>query len=176
MSKELVYTGVRRTPIVAVCRDVPFRGTMVALAAELFATMLDVYLLTGEIAEDAEDVNTANGRPATIEHAWDRIARGICCDRCECSFDEALEIARHLRTAQLAQIAAAIRHVGSSMPTPAQVVLSGEGEPMLREVLEKIAFSSQSPRPTLLSLGEMLGSTHSSCACAFALARLAEEA
>ncbi len=85
MSRELVYTGVRRTPVMAVSPSVPFRGESVPLAAELFATMLDVYLLTGEIAEDADDTNTANGRPATVDAAWDRIARSLCCDRSECT-------------------------------------------------------------------------------------------
>lgn len=175
MSGELVYTGVRRTPVMAVCQAVPFRGESVPLAAELFATMLDVYLLTGEIAEDADDTNTANGRPATIAAAWDRIARSLCCDRNECSLEEACEIAVHLRAEQHRQIANAIQRVSASLPVPAQVVLSGEGEPMLRDVLATIEFGSQSPRPTLLSLREMLGSAHSSCACAYALARLAME-
>ncbi len=46
---ELVYSGVRRTPLCAVAPAVPFRGGWCPLAAELFATTLDVRLLCGAI-------------------------------------------------------------------------------------------------------------------------------
>src|SRR5207253_9300437 len=69
---ELVYTGVRRTPLCAVL------GTSVA--AELFATTLDVYLTLGLIPEDADDGNTADGRPATKHWAHLRLARMLCGD------------------------------------------------------------------------------------------------
>ena len=64
-SGELVYTGVRRTPLCALAGG----------AAELFATTLDVYLLLDWIAEDAADRNTADGRPATKAAAHARLAR-----------------------------------------------------------------------------------------------------
>ena len=52
---ELVYTGTRRTPVCALLGP--------KVAAELFATTLDVYLVLGLIPEDEEDCNTADGRP-----------------------------------------------------------------------------------------------------------------
>lgn len=175
-SGELVYTGVRRTPLIAVCHSVPFRDGFVPLAAELFATMLDVYLLLGEIPEDPTDTNTANGQPATIEAAWDRLARSLCCDRSECSLNEARIVARHIRSQQHLQIASAIKRVASAMPPPSQLVLAGEGEPILRGLIVAMEHVSAPPiPPTLLSLSEMLGPEHSACACAYALARLAAE-
>ena len=39
---ELVYTGVVRTPVMAMPQDAPFRGRMQRIAAERFATMADV--------------------------------------------------------------------------------------------------------------------------------------
>ena len=75
---ELVYTGFRRTPLCAVASHVPLRGRPCPVAAELFATTLDVYLLLGLIPEDAADTNTADGRPATIACALDRLgAHGV---------------------------------------------------------------------------------------------------
>ncbi len=47
---ELVYAGVRRTPICALATDLPHRGVPTGLAAELFASTLDVYLTLDEIA------------------------------------------------------------------------------------------------------------------------------
>ena len=53
------------TPLCAVARRVLFRGRGCPVAAELFATTLDVHLLTGGLPEDASDTDTADGRPAT---------------------------------------------------------------------------------------------------------------
>ena len=44
---ELVYAGVRRTPVHALATELPFRGVPTGLAAELFASTLDVYLDPG---------------------------------------------------------------------------------------------------------------------------------
>src|SRR5439155_25205948 len=69
---ELVYTGVRRTPV---CALLGAGG-----AAEFFATALDVYLLLDAIPEDPADTDTADGRPATIKYAHARLARMLCGD------------------------------------------------------------------------------------------------
>jgi probable H4MPT-linked C1 transfer pathway protein len=47
---ELVYTGVLRTPVMAVVQWVPFEGEWQTLASEQFATLADVYQLTGQLA------------------------------------------------------------------------------------------------------------------------------
>ncbi len=70
---ELLYTGARRTPIMAV-------HPQGKIAAEHFATMHDAYLLTGDIAEDATDCDTADGRPATKAFAHARMSRMLCGD------------------------------------------------------------------------------------------------
>lgn len=46
---ELIYTGVIRTPLMALARRAPFAGEWQALAAEHFATTADVYRITGEL-------------------------------------------------------------------------------------------------------------------------------
>ena len=78
---ELVYAGVRRTPVCAVASELPFRGFPTGLAAELFASTLDVYLILGEIESEPDNRSTADGRPATIEGARDRLARMVGADR-----------------------------------------------------------------------------------------------
>ena len=44
---ELVYAGVRRTPVCALATELPLRGIATGLAAEIFASTLDVYLTLG---------------------------------------------------------------------------------------------------------------------------------
>ncbi len=71
-SGELIYMGVRRTPV---CALAPW-----LVAAEVFATTLDVYLTLGMVPEDPDDRDTADGRPATRKHARARLARMYCAD------------------------------------------------------------------------------------------------
>lgn len=172
-SGELVYTGVRRTPLCAVAPAVPFRGSECPIAAELFATTLDVYLLLGAIPEDAADTNTANGRPATRAAAHDRLARTLCCDRREFDMDDALIAARFLAERQRRQIAAAVERVLVGMDRDVDTVLiSGSGAFVAERLL------GEHPRlraANLVRLADVLRPELSEAACAFAVARLAAE-
>lgn len=47
---ELVYAGIRRTPLCALATELPlWQGPPIGLAAELFATSLDVFLTLGDL-------------------------------------------------------------------------------------------------------------------------------
>ena len=173
LSGELVYTGVRRTPLCALAPRIEFRGQTVGVAAELFATMRDVYLWLGSISEAPDDCDTANGRPATREFARDRLVRMLCADSEEIDEQETDDIARQWAALQQTQIRVAVERVVARQNSPAQMVLlSGEGEFIARQVLQEI--------PSLagvetLSLASVLGPAHSVGACAYAVARLAAE-
>lgn len=178
LSSELVYSGVRRTPVCAVACSVPverqFAGHEYSqLAAEFFATTLDVYLLRGDIAESPENLDTANGRPASIAGAHDRIARQLCCDRFEVSLAEARSIAEFLANVQRQRISGAIDRVLTSMASSCQsVVVAGEGSFLANQVLDQHARLRAVPRH---SMTQMFSAETSMAACAFALTRLASE-
>lgn len=173
LSGELVYRGVRRTPLCAIASEVSFGGRTCPLAAELFATTLDLWLLTGDLPESPSDRCTANGGPATRAAAHDRLARMLCCDRDELSLDAAAGIAEELASRLEAEVAQAIQRVAESLPQSCSaVVTSGEGEFLVRRVLGRSGLRAQTAQH---SLREMLGPEHSQAACAFALARLSIE-
>src|SRR5436190_20586903 len=65
LSRELLYLGVGRTPICALTDALPLRGQLCRMAAEVFATAADAYLLLGDLNEDLEADWTADGRPLT---------------------------------------------------------------------------------------------------------------
>ena len=67
-------------PICAVTRSLPWRGQLCPVAAEVFSTTADAYLLLAEISEDPTANWTADGRPLTMECARQRLARQICAD------------------------------------------------------------------------------------------------
>lgn len=170
---ELVYTGVRRTPLCAVAPTTVYREQACPLAAELFATTLDVYLTLGATDEDVSDCNTANGRPATRAAARDRLARMICCDRTEFTDDDALLMARHFAAAQQRVLAGALGAVLAGLPEACRTVfISGSGGFLAEQVL-------RADNRTCNSRFERLAARFSpglaEAACAYAAAILAEE-
>lgn len=179
LSGELVYTGVRRTPLCAVTPAVPWRDTRCPIAAESFATTLDVYLLLGQIAEDAGDCATANGQPATRAAARVRIARCLCSDLTEIADADCDRIARYVARQQQQQVAAAAVRVLERLGGCESVVLSGSGEFLARSVLAETELSrgggNLERSVAIESLTTILGRTRAEAACACAVARLAQE-
>lgn len=172
-SGELVYCGVRRTPLCALTNCVPLAGTDCAVAAELFATIFDVYLTLGDIAENSSDCLTANGRPATQAAAHDRIARSIGGDITEITTEDTHRIAEHIAATQLQRLCEAAERVASRMPGACDnVLISGSGSFLARRV------ATNTPRlknAAITALPELFGPRVSDAACAFAVAKLAAE-
>lgn len=173
LSGELVYTGGRRTPLAMLEKHVPLRGQNCPLAAEYFATTADLYLLLEEVPESPEDVDTADGRPATRANAFARIARSVCCDITELSETEAIEMAGWLATRQQAQITEALNQVLSRMDDLPQTVLISGSSVFLAEKL--VHSHPQLAQSIITNVAEIFDRSIADSACAFAVARLAAE-
>jgi probable H4MPT-linked C1 transfer pathway protein len=76
-SGELVYTGLTRSFVMALARRAPFAGNWTTLAAEYFASAADVHRISGTLDEAADQMDTADGRPKTVEASRARLARMI---------------------------------------------------------------------------------------------------
>jgi hypothetical protein len=171
-SGELVYTGVTRSPVCAVARDVPWRGERCPLAHELFATMWDVYLMLGDLPEEPQSLHTADGRPATKTAAHDRLARAICADREMFDDRDAMTAAESIAAAQRSLLNAALQRVLQRMEMqPATIITSGQGEFLARRLIEEPQL-----RGKVVSVSCELGPQVSQAATAHALAVLAREA
>ncbi|HEX4612381.1 MAG TPA: hydantoinase/oxoprolinase family protein [Urbifossiella sp.] len=168
-NRELVYTGVRRTPL---CALLGATG-----AAEFFATTLDVYLSLGLIPEDPADTDTADRRPATRPYAQARLARMLCGDADTIPPDEVTELAERVRETQIDWIASGVRRAVDRL-TDVRVrermrpIVSGSGEFLARAVIDHCASDLTD---NALSLNEVLGPAVSACAPAYAVAVLADE-
>jgi hypothetical protein len=174
LNHELVYSGLRRTPLCAVAQSVVVHGQPCPVAAELFATTLDVSLLLGLVPEDADDRITADGRPATIRCAHARIARMVCCDADEIDLAEARSIARCFFETQAGQLAAAINEVVARDANLLEtVIVSGSGESLARTILEECRTTRDA---RLVGLADTLSPELAEAACAYAIAVLAVEA
>jgi hypothetical protein len=167
---ELVYTGVRRTPLCALSAEAPWDDLPAPLAAELFATTLDLGLSLGHIAENPSDLDTANGRPATFPEARQRLARQLCGDTDEVSPAELDQLARALHRRQVVLVQRHVERVLDRQPAKVDhVIFSGSGEFLAREVCQGIDRLSHA---TCMSLREQLGAELSTAATAYALAQL----
>jgi probable H4MPT-linked C1 transfer pathway protein len=161
---ELIYTGVRRTPLCALL------GT--GMAAELFASTHDAYLVLEIVPEDANDRDTADGRPATKAAAHARLARMICADLETSTAEERRKLALRVLERQVDHISAALEAVVHRMPAMPTIVTAGSGEFLIPTILQSQALLCSA---TGVSLGSLLGAAVSQSACAYAVAILASE-
>lgn len=101
ISRELIYTGVVRTAVMALAHSVVDRGKTVGLMAEYFATSADVYRLTGELDERHDLSDTADGGEKTVTASARRLSRMIGCDFRPEELPRWRQLAEHLRSRQL---------------------------------------------------------------------------
>ncbi|HXG44196.1 MAG TPA: hydantoinase/oxoprolinase family protein [Gemmatimonadales bacterium] len=171
---ELVYTGVVRTPVMALADRVPFAGDWVPLMAEFFATAADVYRLTGRLPEGVDLHPAADGGPKTVPASARRLARMIGRD-VESAPEAAWErLARWLAERQLRRIQDACDRILSreDLPAGAPLVGAGVGRFLAAELAERL-------RRSYLDFGRLLGGPEAErargadCAPAVAVAWLA---
>ncbi len=171
---ELVYTGVKRTPLCALSSSLPIGENIYRLSAELFATTYDVYLLLKQIGEDANCFETANGKPANVENAYGRLARMLCADRTEFTFDQIKEAAEYFYQCQKKQIIEAIDQIlkEQSINQIQSVIGSGEGEFLVDEIVSSHPLLKEA---SYTKLSKIITGEASQAACAYAVSRLAAE-
>jgi probable H4MPT-linked C1 transfer pathway protein len=172
---ELLYTGIRRTPVMGLF------GVDENLAAEVFATTLDVYLHLGLIAENPDDKDTADGRPATRACAFDRLCRMLLADRETVARDRINSLANDVLNRQQMLIETAVDRAWSPIQNALfdqqrdpqeerrNAIVAGSGE-FLITPLKMLTHCDE-----LISLSDQLGPLVSACAPAYAVAMLAAE-
>jgi (4-(4-[2-(gamma-L-glutamylamino)ethyl]phenoxymethyl)furan-2-yl)methanamine synthase len=166
--RELVYIGVCRTPV---CAAYPER-----VCAELFATTQDVYTVLSLLPENAENKDTADGRPATIDYSLSRLARMLGGDRETLSDDQVIDFAIRVHKRLLETLSDAARAAYYDMQNPPElqiVIVSGVGSFLAKRVIEKTFPEVRIGQ--IVSLDDQLGPAVSECAPAYAVAVLATE-
>lgn len=139
-SGELVYTGVVRTPVMAVAQTAPFDGVRQGLVAERFATMADVYRLTGGLPTDADQSATADNRSKSRGESAARLARMTGRDAGDAPEASWIELAHFVADAQLARIESAAADIArrSELPFAAPIVGAGCGRFLARVLAERL--------------------------------------
>lgn len=145
-SDELVYTGVVRTPLMALAQKVPFAGQLVNVAAEHFATTADVYMLTGDLPLADNMAETADGTEKSIEASARRLARMIGCDAKDAPISTWKNLAYAFKYAQMNQIKQAMLRQISLLEDchGLRIVGAGAGSFLAYELAKQLGFKYES--------------------------------
>jgi probable H4MPT-linked C1 transfer pathway protein len=136
---ELVYTGVVRTPLMAVTQRVFFNGAWLPLMAEHFAVSADVYRLTGELPAHADQYPTADKGPGTCEGSARRVARMLGLDLEAATLDDWQRLARYFSDQQMQTLLTAIDVVlsRSELDSAAPLVGAGVGRFLVKRLAHR---------------------------------------
>jgi len=140
-SEELVYTGVIRTPLMAVTQKVKFDNTITSVAAEYFATAADVYRLTGDLQAADDMADTADGKEKMPLASAQRIARMIGHDVVDAPIESWLGLAQEFKLQQLARLkSVALAHISRIADKNRQqsmcIVGAGTGSFLAKEIAQ----------------------------------------
>ncbi len=175
LSQELIYTGIVRTAVMAVSQTVLDQGKTIGLMAEYFATMADVYRVTGELNELHDQCDTADGAEKSVLGSARRLSRMIGCDFDADELPRWRQFAENIRARQIQQIQRGCQTLLSqqTLPTNSPLIGAGVGRFLVKQVAVNLNrpyldFSDIAP-PAVL--GSKL--TTADCAPAAAIAYLA---
>lgn len=177
---ELVYTGVVRTPLMALAQKIPFAGQLVNIAAEHFATTADVYTLTGDLALPENMAETADGAEKSMEASARRIARMIGHDAEEAPLSVWRNLADAFKQAQLNLIKQAVLIQISRLAQTLRledsqnlhIVGAGAGEFMVRTLAKQLGIKYASVSDFIQAENPAVKSMAQVCFPAYAVASL----
>ena len=171
---ELVYTGVVRTPIMALTQQIRFNGQWIGTMAEYFATTADVYRLTGELPKGADLLSTADNGGKSVLDSARRLARMIGRDVESAPLSRWRRCARDLADLHSGQIRKACESLCSAANLPAGAPIIGAGTG--RFLVKKLAKQLRRPYRdfhSLVNVSSRAAGRTSDCAPAVAVALLA---
>lgn len=177
ISGELVYTGIVRTAIMAVARTAFDKGHEVGLMAEYFATMADVYRVTGELNESHDQTETADGAEKTVMASARRLSRMIGCDFSADELPRWQRFAGHIRAQQLQEIQRSCEKQLSrcSMAQNSPFVGAGVGRFLVRQIALNLGYPYVDFSDLFQVSAVRRGLSVADCAPAAAVARMAWE-
>jgi len=175
ISQELIYTGIVRTAVMAVAQTALDNGKPIGIMAEYFATMADVYRVTGELNEYHDQSDTADGAEKTAIASARRLSRMIGCDFTPKDMPRWLQFANNIRSRQLLMLQRGCERQLSRVRPSGHYPLIGAG--VGRFLVKQLALNLGHP---YLDFGDLLpapavqnGMSVADCAPAVALACLA---
>jgi probable H4MPT-linked C1 transfer pathway protein len=136
---ELVYTGIVRTPVMALVQRVPFAGRWQNLAADFFATTADVYRITGELREADDLLDPADHGGKRREDSLRRLARMLGTDAGPGLEPELSALAGFIAERQIDLIDGALQRLLGDLPgvRGAPLIGAGSGRFLVRRLASR---------------------------------------
>lgn len=174
--KELVYTGVVRTPLMALASHVSCAGKQCPLAAENFATTADVYRLTGELEERYDIAAAADGSGKTLQDSARRLARMICHDVDDAPIQHWVDLAYAFRQLQLDKLAYAVRrqYLTHAQFLDGPIIGAGAGSFLVEVLAKQLGYEYRDAAIFVSAATPKLSADVAVCFPAYAVARLAQ--
>lgn len=138
-SDALVYSGVVRTPVMALGHKVFFEGAYSNIAAEHFATTADVYRLTGDLLPEDDMTETADGAGKGQMESARRLARMIGHDVEDAPLIAWIKLAEAFREMQLQRLSEAVDRISRGSADP--LVGAGAGKFLVAALAKKMGRS-----------------------------------
>lgn len=137
-ANELIYTGLVRTPVMALATHAPFGGHWLPLMAEHYATTADIYRLLDLLPEGADLHPAADGGEKSVEASTRRLLRMVGQDLTATTQAKARRFAFHLAQAQLHRLGEALDCVASGREDDVGLVVgAGIGRFLGRQLAER---------------------------------------
>ncbi|MCU7891416.1 MAG: S-layer protein [Candidatus Thiodiazotropha sp. (ex Ustalcina ferruginea)] len=174
--QELIYTGIVRTPLMAVTPQVPFAGEWVPLMAEYFATTADIYRLTGELPEEVDLLPSADNGEKGMAGSTRRLARMLGLDADATDLEGWRRVSHFIAERQLGTLMEACERILSRPVISASAPLVGAGAG--RFLVEKLSRRLNRPYigfESLITCRKQMETKVAECAPAVAVAFLAAE-
>ena len=177
VSGELIYTGIIRTAVMAVAQSAQDQGRKIGLMAEYFATMADVYRVTGELNELHDQTETADGAEKTVTASARRLSRMIGSDFFVEELPRWRQFAENIRAQQLQKIqrGCAYRLQDSNVPGNQPMIGAGVGRFLVKQIAQSLGASYLDFSDLCPNFANQTGLTAADCAPAVAVACLARE-
>ena len=113
-TRELLYTGAIRTPLIVLANSAPFNGVDIGLAAEVFATTGDCWCLLDQLNIDEIQDMSSDGQPWQSADCIKRLARLLGTDSNQAAKSHWRQLALWFAEQQLQHVTKAMLHVLSS--------------------------------------------------------------
>ena len=171
---ELVYTGVVRTPLMALTKQAPFAGKWQNIIAEYFSDTADIYRILGTLDDKDDLMDTADGNEKDLVSSIRRLARMLGVDSNKFKHDDVcwIKLARYFEEIQVQLLTKAIiRVLSHDTSSNKTIVAAGIGDFLVKKIADRMSIP-------YVEFGELCTTdsylTHrcNSCAPAVALAQL----
>jgi probable H4MPT-linked C1 transfer pathway protein len=176
-SQELIYTGIVRTAVMAVAQTARDQNQEIGIMAEYFATMADVYRVTGELNELHDQTETADGVEKTITASARRLSRMIGSDFFPEELPRWQQFAEAIRGQQLQKIQRGCEYrmqtVAFSKTTP--LIGAGVGRFLVKQIAQSSGYPYLDFADLFPEVANQTGLSTADCAPAVAVACLARE-